>query len=232
MKLRWLGRLISVVFMLVMAAWAQKGKFEVSPLVGWETSGSYPVLNATVTPGSSFVPTAPSASSTIDRLRLDSSLSFGAFIDYSVAQSLDLEALWVRNQTTYSQHDFTTGLYSQIFDSNVDQVEFGLLYPFRRGGFYGEENKFQPFIAGGLGFTHESNNQGNPNRTSFAFNLGGGVKYYLSKHFGLRGDLRYMPTYANTTNGFACDIFGNCFEVRQRNFQQRGNFSGGIIFRF
>ncbi len=218
MNLRGFCLVLSAVFVLVLTASAQKGKIEISPFVGWESSGSYPVVNT--------------ANPNIDQLRVDSALSFGGFFDFKVAQSLDLEALWARNQTTYSQHDFTTGLWSKVFDSNLDQVEFGLLYAFRRSGFYGEENKFQPFVAGGLGFSHESNNLGNPNRTAFAFNLGGGVRYYVSKHFGLRGDLRYMPTYANTTNGLACDFFGNCFLVRQHNFQQRGNFTGGILFRF
>ncbi|MGA2990183.1 MAG: outer membrane beta-barrel protein [Candidatus Korobacteraceae bacterium] len=219
MNLRRLSWVVSAVFMLALAASAQKGKLEISPAVGWETSGSFPVVNTT--------------NPNIDQLRLDSSLSYGASIDYSVTQSLALEALWVRNQSTYSQHDFTTGFYSPVFDSNVDQVEFGVLYELRRGGLYGDENKLQPFIAGGLGFTHEDNSQGTPNRTSFAFNLGGGVKYYVSKHFGLRGDIRYMPTYANTTNALACSpFFGDCFVVRQHKFQQRGNFSGGIILRF
>jgi hypothetical protein len=77
-----------------------------------------------------------------------------------------------------------------------------------------------------------SNSNGNPDRTAFAFNLGGGAKYYLSKNFGLRGDIRYMPTYANSTPSFACDIFGNCFNVPSRNFENRVNFSGGIILRF
>jgi opacity protein-like surface antigen len=218
MNLRGLSSVASVVIILVLAASAQKGKFEISPLVGWETSGSFPVVNIT--------------NPNINQLRVDSSLSFGASISYAVTQPLYLETLWVRNQTTYSQHNFITGNYSQVFDSNVDQVEFGILYSFLRASFYGEENKFQPYIAGGLGFTHEDNRQGNADRTNFAFNLGGGVKYYPSKHFGLLGDIRYMPTYANTTTGIACDIFGNCFEIRQRNFQNRGNFSGGIIFRF
>ena len=87
-------------------------------------------------------------------------------------------------------------------------------------------------VATGLGFIHESNDNGNPNRTDFAFNLGGGAKYFLTKNFGLRGDLRYMPNYANSTPGYACNFYGNCFYVRSYNFQNRGNFSGGIIFRF
>jgi len=212
------------------AALAQENRrLEISPFAGYETSGSYPVVSAFGTPGSSFSFGGPT--STIDRLRVNGNLSFGGFLDYSVLEYLQLEFMYARNQTTYSQHDFVTGLYTEAYDSNIDQYQFGVLVPFLGSGYF-HERKFVPFVAGGLGFTHESNNNGNPNRTAFAFNLGGGAKYFLTKHFGLRGDLRYLPTYANETPGYACNFFGNCFYVHNHNFENRGNFSGGIIFRF
>jgi len=217
--------------MLAEAALAQdRRRWEISPFAGFETSSSYPVQSAFGTPGG-FVPVGTTNTSTIDQLRVNSGLSYGAFIDYSVLDHLQLEFMWARNPTTYSQHDFVTGLYTEAYDSNIDQYQFGVLVPLLGSGYF-RERKFVPFVAGGLGFTHESNNNGNPDRTAFAFNLGGGAKYYLSKNFGLRGDIRYMPTYANSTPSFACDIFGNCFNVRSRNFENRANFSGGIIFRF
>jgi opacity protein-like surface antigen len=206
-------------------------RWEISPFGGFETGDSFPVQSAFGPPGS-FIPIGTTNTSTIDRLRVNSGLSYGTFIDYTILEDLQLEFMWTRNPTTYSQHDFVTGLYTEAYDSNIDQYQFGLLYPFRGSGFYREERKFVPFVAGGLGFTHESNDNGNADRTAFAFNLGGGAKYYLSKNFGLRGDIRYMPTYANSTPGYACDVFGNCFYVHSRNFENRANFSGGIIFRF
>src|SRR5258708_31854621 len=51
--------------------WHDFKKWEVSPFVGFETSGSYPVTN----------------SFTIDRLRVDSGLSYGTFIDYSLTEN-------------------------------------------------------------------------------------------------------------------------------------------------
>ncbi|MGA2960449.1 MAG: outer membrane beta-barrel protein [Candidatus Korobacteraceae bacterium] len=228
-KLCWLA-LTLVLF--VEATLAQdRHRWEISPFGGFETGDSFPVQSAFGPPGS-FIPIGTTNTSTIDRLRVNSGLSYGTFIDYTILEDLQLEFMWTRNPTTYSQHDFVTGLYTEAYDSNIDQYQFGLLYPFRGSGFYREERKFVPFVAGGLGFTHESNDNGNADRTAFAFNLGGGVKYYLSKNFGLRGDIRYMPTYANSTPGYACDVFGNCFYVHSRNFENRANFSGGIIFRF
>jgi opacity protein-like surface antigen len=90
----------------------------------------------------------------------------------------------------------------------------------------------RPYVAGGLGFTHDSNSGGNPSDTEFSYSIGGGVKYYFTRHFGFRGDLRYMPTYANSSPQTYCDPFGNCYVANQRNYISRGNFVAGLIIHF
>jgi hypothetical protein len=191
--------------------WSDGKKWEVSPFVGYETGGSYPVNN----------------SFTIDRLRVDGGLSFGTFIDYSLTENSQAEFMWDRNNTSFSERDAATGTYSKAFNSDFDQFSFGFLYMLKNS-----ERKLRPFIAGGIGFSHESNSGGNPNRTLLAFNLGGGAKYELSRHFALRGDLRWLPSRANRTPAVQCDIFGNCFQQNVSNYLQRVNFSGGVVLRF
>jgi hypothetical protein len=191
--------------------WSDAKKWEVSPFVGYETGGSYPVNN----------------SFTIDRLRVNGGLSFGTFIDYSLTENSQAEFMWDRNNTSFSERDAATGTYSKAFNSDFDQFSFGFLYMLKNS-----ERKLRPFIAGGIGFSHESNSGGNPNRTLLAFNLGGGAKYELSRHFALRGDLRWLPSRANRTPAVQCDIFGNCFQQNVSNYLQRVNFSGGVVLRF
>jgi hypothetical protein len=191
--------------------WHDYKKWEVSPFVGYETSGSYPVTN----------------SFTVDRLRVDSGLSFGTFVDYSLTENSQAEFMWSRNTTSFSERDAATQTYSKAFNSDFDQYSLGLLYLLRNS-----ERKLRPFIAGGIGASHESNSGGNPNRTLLAFNLGGGAKYELSRHFALRGDLRWLPSRANKTLQVQCDAFGNCFQQNVSNYLQRVNFTGGIAFRF
>ena len=208
--------LLMSVFCLVTVSptfgqWHDYTKWEVSPFVGYETSGSYPVTN----------------SFTIDRLRVDSGRSFGTFIDYSLTENSQAEFMWSRNNTSFSERDAATRTYSKAFSSDFDQYSFGLLYMLRNS-----ETKLRPFIAGGIGFSHEFNSGVNPNRTLLAFNLGGGAKYELSRHFALRGDLRWLPSRANKTLAVECDIFGNCFTQSVSNYLQRVNFTGGIAFRF
>lgn len=191
--------------------WRDISKWEVAPFVGYETGGSYPVTN----------------SFTIDRLRVDGGLSYGAFIDYSLTENSQAELMWSRNNTSFSERDAATGTYSKAFNSDFDQFSFGFLYMLKNS-----ERKLRPFIAGGIGFSHESNDGNNPNRTLLAFNLGGGAKYQVSRRFSLRGDLRWLPSRANKTPTVQCDVFGNCFQQNVSNYLQRVNFTGGIAFRF
>ncbi|HEY4739730.1 MAG: outer membrane beta-barrel protein [Candidatus Acidiferrales bacterium] len=187
------------------------GKWEVTPFVGWETSGSFPVAN----------------SATVDNFRVDQGVSFGTFVDWSLTDSFQVEGMWNRNISSFDEHNSATGIYTNAYNSNIDQVNFGLAYSFRN-----PEQKLRPYIAAGLGFTHDSNSGGNPNDTEFSYSVGGGVKYYFSRHFGFRGDLRYMPTYANSSPATFCDPFGNCFVANQRNYISRGNFVAGLIIHF
>jgi len=208
--------LLAILFSLTssvpaIAQWRDFSKWEITPFVGFETRGSYPVTN----------------SFTVDRLRLDSSASFGAYIDHSLTENAQLEFMWSRNNTSFSAHDLTTNSYSKAFNSDIDQFEIGFLYMLRNS-----ERKLRPFIDAGVGFTHEFNDGGNQNHTLLAFGLGGGTKYELSRHFALRGDLRWLPSRANRTPGVTCDFFGNCFQQLQSNYLQRVNLTGGISFRF
>jgi hypothetical protein len=134
------------------AQWSDFKKWEITPFVGFETAASYPVSN----------------SFTVDRLRADSGVSFGAFVAYSLTENSQVELMWARNNTSFSAHDFTTNSYSKAFNSDIDQVEVGFLYMLRNS-----EKKLRPFIDAGIGFSHESNDSGEPNHTLLMFGLGG-----------------------------------------------------------
>jgi hypothetical protein len=193
-------------------------RFELTPFVGYETSGSYPVSVFTTTGGT----TVP-----IDRLRVNGATAFGAFFDYSLTENFQPEFMWNRNNTSYSAHDVLTNSYFRAFHSGVDQFQFGGLYMFRNS-----EVKLRPYVAVSVGFTHDTNNNGNPDRTAFSWSLGGGVKYFANRHFGFRGDARYLPTYGSSSQATYCDPFFGCYPTTVHNYLNRGSFTGGIIFRF
>lgn len=207
-----------LAFFLASAASAPaQGKFEVTPFAGYETSGSYPV--SLFSSGTIVNP--------IDRLRVNDATSYGTFLDYNLAENFQVEFLWDRNNTSYSARQISTGAYFKAYNSDIDQFQFGGAYTF-----LDSSHRWRPYFAASIGFTHDANSGGNSNRTEFAYSVGGGVKYYLSRHFGLRGDIRYMPTYGSSSYGFYCDPFGFCYNAKVANYLNRGNFVGGLIFKF
>jgi Outer membrane protein beta-barrel domain len=210
----WLFGMVVVLFGAVSAK--AQGRFEVTPFVGYETSASYPLSyqnNNSQTP--------------IDRLRVNDALAFGTFLGFNLTENAQLEVMWDRNNTSFSAHNPFTGDYFNAFHSVIDQYQFGGLYMLRNS-----EHKLRPYIAGSLGFTHEFNSNGNPDRTEFAYSLGGGVKYYLTRHIGLRGDIRYMPTYGSSSYETYCDYFYGCYSAKVSHYLNRANFVGGVILHF
>jgi Outer membrane protein beta-barrel domain len=215
MKIRTMWFVAPVLFLFTAISVHAQARFELDPFVGYETSASYPV-NGSTSVGSSPI---------IDRLRVNDSLAFGTFIDYSLTENFQPEFMWNRNNTSYSAHDILTDSYMSAYHSVIDQYQFGGLYMFRNS-----EVKLRPYVAASLGFTHDENGSGTPNRTEFSYSLGGGVKYYVSRHIGLRGDIRYLPTYGSSSNELYC-YFG-CYYANVSHYLNRASFTGGIIFKF
>ena len=197
-------------------ATAQYGaeKWEVTPFIGYETRGSFP-LNPT------------SSTVTVNNLRINGATSFGTFIGYSLTPNAQFEFMWDRNMTSYSVQPSPGAAFVKAYNSDVDQYQWGINY-----SFLGDDRKFRPYFAGSLGFTHEFNSGGNPTRLDFSFGIGGGVKYQFTRHVAFRADSRYMPTYANSSLAVYCDPFFGCYTAKVSNYQHRGNFVAGLAFRF
>jgi hypothetical protein len=213
--IKWIS--LSVSFLAAFSLRAQQ-RFEVTPFVGYESSASYPV-SVFSSSGGGTIP--------INRLRVDDAVAYGAMIDIGLSENTQFDFMWNRNNTSYDAHNILSNSYFHAYDSDIDQFQFGTLYMFRSS-----EVKLRPYIVGGLGFTHDSNSNGTPNRTEFSFNIGGGVKYYVSRHMGFRGDVRYLPTYGSSSNATYCDPFFGCYNTRVSNYLNRANIVGGIIFKF
>ena len=192
-------------------SYGQYYKWEITPFIGYEAGGSYPVTN----------------SSAVDKARANNSMSFGTFIDRSFTENFQFEFMWNRNMTQIAEHDVISSQYINAYNSIIDQFHFGVLYMFRS-----PDKKLRPYAAAGLGLTHFENSGENANFNAFSYGVGGGVKYYLTNHIGFRGDARFVPTYENSAPTEFCDAFGDCFTANQRNFLNRGNFVGGVIFKF
>jgi hypothetical protein len=207
--------LLSVTGALRAQSYGQYYKWEITPFVGGEVGGSYPVGNSSATQAD------------VDKVRVNNSMSFGTFIDRSFTENFQFEFMWNANRTQTAEHDTISGQFTNAYNTDIDQFHFGALYMFRSS-----DKKLRPYAAAGLGFSHFENSGMNANNTAFSYGVGGGVKYYATNHIGFRGDARFVPTYENSSPQQFCDQFGNCFTANQRNFLNRANFTGGLIIRF
>src|SRR5579864_264508 len=127
---------------------ARAQRIEVTPFVGWETAGSYPLTNST----------------DFQALRADANKTFGVAFDYLLTNNIQAEFLWADNPTTYSGQSLTTGEYSQAFTSHINQYQFGALYLFGDN-----QTTLRPYIVGSIGFTHDGDGGGNLARTALGF---------------------------------------------------------------
>jgi len=219
-QLTWVASAALLFALLAANSTRAQGRFEVTPFVGYETSASYPV--------SPF-----SSAAEVDRFRINDALAFGTFLDYNISENFQAEFMWNRNNTSYSARDTLTNTYFKAFNSDVDQFQFGGLYMFRNS-----DHRLRPYVAASVGFTHDDNSNlagvvgASSSRTEFSYSLGGGVKYYVTRHLGFRGDIRYLPTYGSSSYNSYCDPFFGCYTAKSPNFLNRGSFTGGVIIHF
>lgn len=218
MKIRSYFFFAILLFLCASSSLKAQGRFEVTPFAGYETTGSYPI-NVFSSVSNLTVP--------VNRLRVNDAVSYGTFLGFNVTENAQLEFLWDRNNTSYSGRNVLTNQYFKAYNSDIDQYQFGGLYMLRNS-----EHRLRPYVAASLGFTHDSNSNGTPDRTEFSYSVGGGVKYFVNRHFGLRFDARFMPTYGSSSRETYCDSFFGCYNAKVSNFLNRGNFVGGLIFHF
>jgi outer membrane protein W len=217
-------KLIVLVFVLgcgASCALAQDSflqKFEVTPFGGYKFGGKINISQDTSNPNA-------------ENLLIASSYDYGAMVDYSIWQNFQAEFMLVRQPSTLNEQFIPPTPSEPLTNTTLTTYTFGAAYSFRG------DSKIRPFIAGGLGWTNFTNID-NPSNVylgfynKFAYNIGGGVKYYFSKYAGFRFDFRFMST--RTTPGAAeeCDEFGDCFEVSQSNHANQGDLNFGLILKF
>lgn len=219
-------KLIVLVFVLACTATgalAQESflqKIEVTPFGGAKFGGKINVAGNTTEP-------------TVDNLLIKSGVDYGGILDYALWSNFKIEAMWDRQPSIISTHDFTTGNVQQVTKTKLDTYTFGIDYDFRG------EAPVRPFVAGGLGWTNFTNTN-NPTgaldlgfSNRFAYNIGGGVKYYFSKYVGLRFDLRYLASRTTPGQTIECNAFiGTCFQVATTNHANQGEANLGVILHF
>jgi opacity protein-like surface antigen len=123
---------------------------------------------------------------------------------------------------------------------SVWNYEFPFTY-----NFLDNDAKVRPYLFIGLGWTQFSPSNVNPSigrpgngtvdlhsRNQFAMTLGGGVKYFVTPKFGLKGQARWTPTYVTSqADGYWCNFY-YCAVVGDLKYVNQGEFTGGVFVRF
>lgn len=207
-----------IVVSVVTCAVAQESslaaqKFEVTFMVGGQINGGYDL-----------------STSLFNRIEVANGVNYGITAGYLLGEHGGIEFQWNRNSAdTRGQ---ASGINSpKLFTLTQNQYMGNFLFHFTP-----REVKLRPFLFVGLGGnalgTDVSAVSGS---TRFVFALGGGAKYNVSNHFGLRAQLRWAPTYLTTTSngGYWCDPFwGGCWVVGNSHYLHEFDIGGGFTLRF
>lgn len=165
------------------------------------------------------------------RIEVGNSTNYGVILGYLVGEHGSVEFQWNRNQADTTAEPLVGGPSVKVFSLNSNQYMGNFLFHLTP-----RETPLRPFVFFGLGANHLSaDRSGVESATKFAWALGAGAKYNMGKHFGLRGQVRWAPTYINTTTngGYWCDPFwGGCWVSGETHYLFEGDFTGGITFRF
>jgi hypothetical protein len=156
-------------------------------------------------------------------------LSYGATSGYLFGDYYGFDFTWSHNNADAVAQPVGPGPNVPVFKLKTDQyLGQGVLH------FTGRENKLRPFAFFGVGATNLSpNTSGVTGSTRLAWDFGGGLKYELAKHIGLRIQAKYGPTYIRTHSGYWCNPFwGGCWFVGSAQYLNEFDGSGGLTFRF
>lgn len=208
--------ILAAAFFLTAAAlpaFGQDGRFELTPSIGWR-------LNSTID---------ETDVARYSQLTFEDAATFGLAATWNTSRATSIELSY-----DYASYDATAvarpGTAGGDRTTNVAQhnILFNGLYMFNTGN-----DRFKPFLLGGIGASILQPDNNLSSVTNFAFTLGGGFKYYMSDRFGLRGDVRWTPQYLYSTDGGTwCDPFYGCYYYPDDHILSQWDFKIGAIIRF
>ncbi len=165
------------------------------------------------------------------RIDVQNGVNYGITAGYLFGEHYGLEFQWNHNSAGTNAQPITGGPSVKVFNLDHNQYMGNFLLHLTP-----QEAKLRPFVLIGLGASALSTDRsGVSGSTRFTFAIGAGAKYNLAKHFGIRGQFRYSPTYLTTTSngGYWCDpIWGGCWVTGNSHYLNQFDVTGGVTFRF
>ena len=214
--------LVAILMFAVSPVGQAQGHIEIIPFFGYTASEGIEV-NPQLVNGA-----------IVNRLTPKNDYSFGFEVDYQ-----DDDAGWgvgflFNKQSTELEVGLEGGPPQAV--TGMDLRNYHGIFTYNDGE---EGDVVRAFFLAGLGATRYSFDpiQGNSvnGESKFSSTWGGGMKIYVSEHFGFRLSGRWTPTYINSdADGIYCSPYwaGGCWVVGDANYSQQFEMSVGTIFRF
>ena len=186
-------------------------RFDFTPFVGYRTSMSVSV--------------DPHVTGMNPRAVLDASPSYGASVGMRLKNADDLvEIRWARQDSYIHAEDITP----QPARQRVILDQF-------HGDFSHEAviedwaSWARPYVLASVGGTHVSSST-NIDFTRFSFGIGGGVRFYASRHFGFKIQAEWLPVFVDPHVAFICGP--GCIVHVGGTVSSQGEVFVGPILRF
>jgi parvulin-like peptidyl-prolyl isomerase len=188
---------------------------EITPTAGWRFGGT----------------TSDSVTSYIEKIGIPNSLSWGLTVEHAVTPWGSLEALWSHQNTTLTAkfNAAGSGFDDKLSHLNIDTFQIGGMW------MSGDpSNRARLFVDVLFGVTLLTPSPELSALRRFSASIGGGVKYTLADHFGLRLGARWLPVYVNSSSSAydSCSPLYGCYTYYGTNYLLQGDAYGGLILRF
>jgi hypothetical protein len=186
-------------------------RFDVTPFLGYRTPMSFPI--------------DPHVTGMNPRVVVDASPSYGVSFGVRLRQPEDLiEVRWARQDSHVHSEDITPEpprqrLILDQFHGDFSHEPFVEEWP----------PWAKPFIVASVGATHVSSST-NINFTRFSFGIGGGIRFYASRHFGFKIQAEWLPVFVDPHAAFICG--GGCIVHVGGTLASQGEVLVGPILRF
>lgn len=156
-------------------------------------------------------------------LGLDSAAAYGVAIDIPYEADTQFELLWSHARQGLGR---AAALRTKPFvDLDVDYVHIGGVY-LPRG------RRLRPFVTASLGITHMNPvTRGYGAATRLSFGLGAGVKWWMTRHLGLRLEGRGFMTLLDSGGAIFCGNNGCIASISGTGLGQL-EATAGLIFAF
>jgi hypothetical protein len=185
-------------------------RFDLTPFIGYRTSISFPI--------------EPHVTGMNPRVVLDASPSYGVSLGVRLNEDDLIEVRWARQDSYVHSMDITPQLPRQRVI--LDQFHGDFSHEYRVEDW---ASWARPFVMASVGATNAASSA-STNFTRFSFGLGGGVRFYASRHLGFKIQAEWLPIFVDPRVAFICGPA--CIVHVGGTVSSQGEVLAGPILRF